>query len=118
MYKTLVVLFAFTLSLALSACGHDQVPLSNDDAGRTITVSVGDHIDIMLGTTGPGAYGTPALSSPSIRFVGVQYVGPYTPAGPRQLYQFDATVSGQASISIPHDGGLTPDFGISVSVLP
>ena len=112
---------ALALSILLNACSHDRIPLTNADDGRTITLGVGDGIDITLGTVGPGEYGTPEVFSPSIRFVSVEGAGPYTPAGPRQLFHFEAAARGQATIVIPHVGGYSPassTFGITANVAP
>jgi hypothetical protein len=57
----------------------------------------------------PGSYGTPVLSSGSIRFLGESSPGPPNPGGPRQLYRFEAVAAGRAELTIPHvDGFPTP----------
>lgn len=83
-------------------CGltKTQVSLTNADNGRSIAVVVGDEIDVTLQTIGPGEYGTPVLSSRSIRFLGVSYPGPQNPGGPRQLFRFEAVVVGRAEITM------------------
>jgi len=63
-------------------------------------VPVGDEVDITLQTIGPGEYATPQLSSPAVRFLGMTYVSPALPAGPTQLFRFQAEAPGQTSISI------------------
>ena len=108
------VLFAF-------ACGltSTRVSLTNADDGRSIAVLVGDEIEITLQTIGPGAYGTPVLSSGSIRFLGESSPGPQNPGGPRQLFRFEAVAVGRAEITIPHVGGFPVSrdpFAIAVEV--
>jgi hypothetical protein len=95
--------------------------VDNGDAGRRVEASVGDTIEITLQTIGPGQYGDPILSSGSLMFLGVSFADKPIPAGPTQLYRFEAVASGQADITIPHTGGLpggpvTPAFVIIVSV--
>jgi hypothetical protein len=118
MSKSFAFHFALALSILLTACSHDRFPLTDADNGRTITVGVGDAIEIKLGTVGPGEYGTPVVSSSSIRFVSVEVVGPYTPGGPTQLFHFEAVARGQATIAISHDGGSSVSFGITANVAP
>ena len=102
-------------------CGlaHTRVSLTNADNGRSIGVTVGDEIDITLQTIGPGAYGTPVLSSGSIHFLGESSPGLQNPGGIRQLFRFEAVAAGRAEITIPHVGGF-PDprdpFAIAVDV--
>ena len=121
MSKTVAAFCILVVNLALGGCFHDRIPLTNADSGRTVTLGVGDRIDITLGTVGPGEYGTPEVSSPSIRFVSVEGVGPPTPAGPRQLFHLEAAARGQATIVIPHAGDYSPashSFGITANVVP
>ena len=85
--------------------------LDNSDSGRTITVQVDDEIEVTLQTIGPGQYGSPDLSSTAVSFLGAAQVGNPNPAGPTQLYRFEAVASGQTVITIPHVGGL-PDGAV------
>jgi hypothetical protein len=103
----LVILFIF---ISLSACaspasqGAAGIPapiiLSGEDAGRTISVPAGAEIDLTLQTIGPGEYGEPQLSSEAVRFLDVPYVSPPIPAGPTQLFRFEAVSPGEATITI------------------
>jgi hypothetical protein len=89
--------------LALGCESPDtRVSLTNADNGRSVAVLVGDELEITLQTIGPGEYGTPVLSSRSIRFLGVSSPGPQNPGGPRQLFRFEAVTAGRAEIAIPH----------------
>ena len=118
MSKTFAFLCLFAVSFALSGCSHDRIPLTNEDNGRTIALGVGDALEITLGTVGPGEYGTPEISSSSIRFKSVEELGPPTPGGPRQLFHFEAVARGLAMIAIPHIDGSSPSFGITANVAP
>ena len=80
--------------------------LSSEDSGHDVTLAMHQEVDITFGTVGPGAYGTPDLSSPAVRFEDVTDPGPPTPGGVRQRYRFTAVASGNAVLSIPFDGGI------------
>lgn len=114
---------AAAVGVALFALGCDlantRVSLTNADDGRSIAVLVGDEIDITLQTIGPGSYGTPVISSGSIRFLGESSPGPQNPGGPRQLFRFEAVAAGRAEITIPHLNGFPlprAPFAIAVDV--
>jgi hypothetical protein len=120
-----VVGWAWGVSLSLSVgCGsmrNQTISLSNDDAGRIVVAAVGDRIEVTLQTIGPGQYGNPTMSSRAVLFLDESSVGPPIPAGPTQLYRFEAIASGQADITVPHSGDPpegpgVPAFSISVRV--
>jgi hypothetical protein len=109
----------------LAACSTNTGPvgiargqalvLYNQDSGRTLSVAVGDEIDITLQTIpGYGRYATPDISSRSLVFLGVSD-GPVNPGGPIQLYRFEAAAPGTAVVSIPHTTDRAP-FGVTVNV--
>jgi len=94
--------------------------MGNGDAGRRLTAAVGDTIEVTLQTIGPGHYGSPVLSSGSVVFLGESSAGPPIPAGPTQLYRFEAA-SGLADITIAHtgdprEGPAIPPFVLTVGV--
>lgn len=98
---------------------NTRVSLTNADNGRSVAVLVGDKIEITLQTIGPGEYGTPVLSSGSIRFQGMDYPRLQNPGGPTQVYRFEAVAAGRAEITIPHlDGFPVPrdPFVVGVEV--
>ncbi|HEX6532976.1 MAG TPA: hypothetical protein VF041_00180 [Gemmatimonadaceae bacterium] len=91
------------LGLALPACHADRVVAVNGRMSRTLSTQVGSEVDITLGTVGPGEYASPpSVSSPSVRFVSVSYVSPAVPAGPTQLFRFEAVSKGRAVIVFRH----------------
>jgi hypothetical protein len=115
-------LVATLLASWLTGCSHagmssgDIVSLGAGDNGKSVSVAVGDEIDLTLQTIGPGQYATPAVSSGAVRFLNVIEVSPPNPGGPRQLYRFKAESSGSATISIPHTGGRQAPFTITLDV--
>jgi hypothetical protein len=90
----------FATLLLTFGCSDDPVSASLrglDD--QSISVPVGTEINVILGTTGPGEYGSPPeLSSGSISFVDMAYVGPATPAGVTQRFRFRAMRRGNTQI--------------------
>lgn len=76
------------------------ISLSLANAGQTIKVPVGSEVDITLQTVGPGQYANPQVSSTAVRFLGMSLVTPVVPAGPTQLFRFEATAPGQSVITI------------------
>lgn len=90
-----------------------RLSLSIADAGRTIAVPVGSEVDITLQTVGPVEYANPQVSSPAVRFLTMSYVTPPVPAGPTQLFRFEAVAPGQATISISGASN-NPKFQVTV----
>jgi hypothetical protein len=75
-----------------------------------IAAKVGQVVGLTLWTVGPGAFDSlPAISSSGLRFLDAAVVGPYVPAGPRQLFRFLATAPGRVIISFPHSGSLNEE---------
>ena len=90
-------LFVFTMSC--TACGRGILSVSPDDLNRGLLLGVGQELRIDLGNVGPGVYGSPPqISSSSVRFLGVDVIPPYGPAGPLQEFRFKAVTPGQAII--------------------
>jgi hypothetical protein len=99
----------------------DHIGLDNSSNGRTVSVAPGARIDVTLQTIGPGQYGTPTVSSGSIRFSGESSAGEPNPGGPRQLFRFEAVTVGRADITIPHTtvdppSPQVPPFVVAVDV--
>ena len=107
-------------ALSFFGCG-DTGPegiLALNGATSPITVKVGQVMQITLQTVGPGHYEDPTISSSAVTFIGTVPPDFQPPAGPRQVFQFEAASSGQASISIKHTGGIgdTPPFQMTIVV--
>ena len=87
----------------LAACGAN--PLAVESAGSgAVTLRVGQELDLTVGTLGPGAYEAPIISTGSLVFLSDSLIGPYTPAGPRQLFRFRGVAVGQAIVVLHHSG--------------
>jgi len=96
------VLFAVALA-GLSGCGPDPFAVL-DDSSQTISLKVGQELDLTLGTVGPGTYQTPTIAGGAVAFLGDSLIGPYSPAGPRQLFRFQGVSAGSAIIVLTHSG--------------
>jgi hypothetical protein len=93
---------ATIVALLLAACGPEPLAQSGVPS-KTLSVVVGQKLDLKLQTIGPGEYASPpAISSPAIRFLGVAYVSPFVPAGPTQRFSFQAVAPGVAIIVFHH----------------
>lgn len=77
--------------------------------GQHLTATLGQQVEITLGTIGPMQYGTPQVSSPAIRLKSVELAGPPNPGGPTFVYIFEAVAGGQAQIKIPIVNSDNPD---------
>ena len=103
------------------ACGcgtSDDVrplALTGDASGSTTVASVGQEIDITLGTIGPGQYDTPIVSAPCVHFLDMSFPATQNPGGPTQLFRFQSVSTGTATITIPHSTQPTP-FSLTVTV--
>ncbi|HET7109704.1 MAG TPA: hypothetical protein VFI41_02435 [Gemmatimonadales bacterium] len=97
------LLFGIAL-VGLGGCGPGPFTLTNDTS-QTISLDVGQELDLTLGTAGPGAYQTPTISSDAVTFLGDSLIGPNSPAGPRQLFRFQGASAGSAIIVLTHSGG-------------
>lgn len=105
------------------ACGNAEVqkvggsstrlgqPLSLNftNNGQHLAATVGQHIEITLGTVGPKRYGTPQISSPAIRLESVELAGPQNPGGPTFIYFFQAAAKGEAQVKVPIINADDPD---------
>src|SRR5215469_14334955 len=85
------------------------------DNGRQVKATVGQQIDITLGTIGGGHYGNPQVFTSAIRFENVALAWPPTPGGPTQTYIFEAVAEGQAQIEIAHTES-KPTFAVTIQV--
>jgi hypothetical protein len=99
------------------ACSDGRtIAIGNSDSGQTVALSVGDELDVTLGSIG-GNPGDPAVSSTAIRYQASSGVGLPNPGGPTILYKFAAVRRGAATITIPF---LTPSnpppFTVDVNV--
>jgi len=122
-----VCLVAFTLALVV--CGKADAqkvdtpsPTSQQhilafnftNNGQHLVASVGQQIEITLGTVGGPQYGKPEVSSAAIRLESValyRRIGlPVTPGGPTFIYIFEAAAEGQAQVKVPIINSVNPDW--------
>ena len=115
-------LAAATVLLGLSCHSQaNRVLVTASDNGRTVTAQVGDKIDVALEAIGPFYFGTPAVSSMSVRFLSESDELPAQPnpgGGKTQRYTFEAAAVGGAVIRIPREVPVPepPMFVITVQV--
>ena len=76
--------------------------LDGKNTGRRVAATTGQAIEITLQTIGPGGYDSPQVSSPAIRFEGVEFAKLKIPGGPTQVYRFRAASEGEAQIKLLH----------------
>jgi hypothetical protein len=89
------------------------------DSGGTVSVQLGEELDVTLTSIGPSSYGDPVVSSSSVTYLSVSVIPPYTPGGPTKLFKFQAAAVGQATITIPRVNdptGTLPAFTLTVNV--
>jgi len=98
--------FLSLATLMLVACSAEPLAINITASDkRSVVVPVGTELDLITVTVGPGEYASPpAISSDVLRFVTVQYVGPFTPGGPRQQFRFVAVAKGGAIVRFHHTG--------------
>lgn len=89
--------------LGIAACGPNPLAVRSDTS-QTLSLRVGQELDLTVGTVGPGSYQAPTISSTAVAFLGDSIVGPSTPAGPRQLFRFKGVSIGQAIVVLTHSG--------------
>lgn len=91
---------------------------------QQLPATVGQQIEITLGTVGPQQYGEPQVSSPAVRHEGTALKYPVIPGGPTFIYIFDAAAEGEADIKVPIVHPSNPDlanrlsFAIKIRVGP
>ena len=89
--------------IGVGGCGTNPLAV-NSDSSQTLSLEVGQELDLTVGTVGPGAYQSPTITGSSVAFLGDSTIGPYTPAGPRQLFRFKGVSVGQAIVVLIHSG--------------
>ena len=75
---------------------------------QTVTLVVGQELEITVGTLGPGSYDAPTISSSAvIRVPDYTVDSIVTPGGPTQHFRFMAQAAGQAIITLGQSGRTT-----------
>lgn len=100
------VLVALAAAVVTSACGADRlVAIKAGDFDAHVGARVGDRIEVMLQSIGPGEYTSPPdISSPAVQFLDVVDCGNPIPAGVTQCFHFRAVESGSAVLTFTHTG--------------
>src|SRR5271167_301260 len=93
--------------------------------GQHVTATVGQRIEIRLGTVGPKQYSDPQVSSPAIRLESVALDWPPNPGGATLIYMLEAAAEGEAEVKVPITNNwpnlpLTKDltFAVTIRVRP
>ena len=81
------------------------------NSGQHVRATVGQQIEITLGTVGPAQYGVPLVSSTAARLESTALNWPPNPGGPTFVYIFQAAAAGEAQVIIPILHSPEPDFG-------
>jgi hypothetical protein len=116
-----VRLVAFTLVLVVCGKADAQkvdaassqqhiLSLNFTNNGQQLVASVGQQIEITLGTVGGPQYGKPEVSSAAIRLECVALGVPVTPGGPTFTYIFEAAAEGPAQVKVPIINSHNPDW--------
>jgi hypothetical protein len=92
-------------AVAQSRLSHGSTPpvlsLSFANNGQHVSAREGQQIEISLGTVGPRQYGTPEISSASVRLMSTAQDWPPTPGGPAFVYIFEAVAEGETQLRVP-----------------
>lgn len=89
--------------------------LNRASNGQRVYAKIGQPIVITLQTVGGGQYGTPQISSRSLRFEGTSFPAIQNPGGPTQVYRFTAVAEGEAKVEIPQSNS-NANFNLTVQV--
>jgi hypothetical protein len=114
------IFIALAISPLLTGNGSAQsvLRLNRANNGQIVTASVGQQIDIVLNTIGPGNYDVPQLSCSAVRFERFGLTRLQNPGGPTQEYHFRAAAEGEAQIQIAHTQfpGIPPTSAFAVTI--
>jgi hypothetical protein len=87
-----------------SACSDNPagVSLTNPVNNGSVTVKLGDALNLTLGSVGPTSYvSTPNITGSAIVFLGSGVLSPSSPGGARLQYRFRAQGRGTSQIEVP-----------------
>ena len=104
-FRMATALAAACGTAAALACQDAAAILEPGDASHHLTVRVGQLVEIVLQTIGPGDYASPPRITPALLdFLAVGPDGYPNPGGPRQRFRFRAVAPGEAVIVFTHTG--------------
>ena len=101
--RTQQISILVSVALGLAACSANPLAVRSDTS-QTLSLDVGQELDLTVVTVGPGSYQSPTIAGSSVSFLGGSIVGPNTPGGPRQLFRFKGVSAGQAIVVLTHSG--------------
>lgn len=106
--------------ISSTSSNKQLLSLNFTNNGQQVAATVGQRIEITLGTIGGPQYGDPQISSSVIRLDSVALKYPLIPAGPTFIYMFEAAAEGEAQVKIPliysQDQDLTKRFLFTVTI--
>jgi hypothetical protein len=87
------------LAVATACSDNFITTVPSDQRNRSVSVQLGEELDIVLGSVGPGFNDVPEVSSPALRFIDVDVIPPFNPGGPTQKFRFVAVERGTAIVT-------------------
>lgn len=97
-------------SMPLASIKQQVLSLNFMNNGQHARATVGQQIEITLGTVGPAQYGVPLVSSTAVRLESTALNWPPNPGGPTFVYIFEAVAAGEAQVIIPILHSPDPDY--------
>lgn len=98
------------VSKSSASINQEVLSLNFTNNGQHVRATVGEQIEITLGTVGPAQYGAPLVSSTAIRLASTALDWPPSPGGPTFVYIFEAAAAGKAQVIIPILNSPDPDI--------
>jgi hypothetical protein len=98
------------VSLSPKSIKQQVLSLNFTNNGEHVRATMGQQIQITLGTVGPARYGVPLVSSTAVRLESTALDWPPNPGGPTFIYIFETTAVGEAQVIIPILNSLDPDI--------
>ena len=92
---------AQNVSISARSIKQQVLSLNFTNNGQHVKATVGQQIEITLGTVGPAQYGVPLVSSTAVRLESTALNWPPSPGGPTFIYIFEAAAAGEAQVIIP-----------------
>jgi glutamine synthetase type III len=103
-------------AIAVVAACSDDIVGANGVPSRSMSLKVGETLELTLQSIDPGEYASPpAISSALLRFLDVSLVTPAVPAGVTQKFRFSGQAAGRAVITFEQTGQSSdPGAGLTI----
>ena len=98
------------VSMSPTSIKQQVLSLNFTNNGQHVTATVGQQINITLGTVGPAQYGVPLVSSTAVRLERAALDWPPNPGGSTFIYIFETAAVGEAQLIIPILNSQDPDI--------